>query len=660
MDFRQFPEQAALRARERMLSGALEASTAARGPDGRGTAGPAAAAGSPAPATPGAAAHGVPCPRVREAVLTSWRRCRLHAVDADRLHVPHVEQHIDWDSRFLSAALPVLDRVERLLADCTAGVVLADSAARVLSRRGGDAAVVRLMDRVHLVPGFSYAEEAVGTNGIGTALAERRLSTVFGAEHFAGPLQRAACAGIPVRNPLTGRQEGVVNLTCLRQDASPLMAAVVRQAAADIEERLLERYSGQERAALDAFLAAGRRTSGPVLLVTPTLRTANTEAVRLLEPQDLRQAGALAADLLAAPAGSRRQRVDVTLRLASGAGVRVRCTLVGPPDRPVGCVVGMTTEGLEAPATAYRASGTQTGPQPPPAPLPALLPGLAGRSPSWRSASRDVASACRQRLPARVVGEAGVGKLALVRAAHHWVRPQNRLHVLDLTAHQDTVDLLARAEEALRDEDGTVVLQHLEAADRELMSCLETLLAEARRDHGTGPWVAGLYTLPGQGPVPADTPTGAAPPALDSAVFPCTVAVAPLRYRPEDIRDLVPALLARHGRGGTVSCTPAAMQVLTRCDWPGNVRHLSRVLQQAARGRRQADLQPHDLAPECHSSCRRTLTPWEAAERDAIVRALHDVAGNRDAAARQLGISRATIYRKIRLYGVTVASARAR
>ncbi|WP_050502170.1 sigma-54-dependent Fis family transcriptional regulator [Streptomyces monomycini] len=658
MDFRQFPDQAVMRARERMLSRAPETSAAARGPDGRGTAGSAAAAGPPASSHPssGAAAPGVPRPRIREAVLSSWRRCRLHAVDADHLHVPHVEQHIDWDSRLLSAAAPVLDRVEQLLADCTAGVVLADSAARVLYRRGGDTAVVRLMDRVHLAPGFSYAEEAVGTNGIGTALAERRLSTVFGAEHFAEPLQRAACAGVPVRNPLTGRQEGAVNLTCLRQDASPLMAAVVRQAAADIEERLLDRYSGKERAALDAFLAAGRRTSGPVLLVTPTLRMANTEAVRLLEPQDLRQAGALAADLLAAPAGSRRQRVDVSLSLASGADVRVRCTVIGPPDRPIGCVVGLTAGESGASATADRTPGARSGPQPSPAPLPALLPGLAGRSPSWRSASRDVVSACRQRLPTRVVGEAGVGKLALVRAAHHWVRPRNRLYVMDLTSHQHLPDLLARAEEALRDEDGTVVLQHLEAANRDLMPRLETLLTGARRNRGTGPWVVGLYTAPGQGPAPA----GATPPALDSAVFPCTVAVAPLRYRPEDIRDLVPALLARHDRGGTVSCTPAAMQVLTRCDWPGNVRHLSRVLQQAARGRRQADLQPHDLAPECHSSCRRTLTPWEAAERDAIVRALHDAAGNRDVAARQLGISRATIYRKIRLYGVTVAPARAR
>ncbi|WP_158710645.1 sigma-54-dependent Fis family transcriptional regulator [Streptomyces rimosus] len=645
MDFRDASDRAVMRARERALSGARE-TAAPRGPQRRGTV---------------TAASGVPHPQTRDRILISWERCRRHAVDADRLHVPHLEQHIDWDSRLLAAAAPVLDRVGELLADCTASVVLADAAARVLTCRGGDPAVVRLMDRVHLAPGFSYAEEAVGTNGIGTALAERRLSTVFGPEHFAEPLQRAACAGIPVRNPLTGRQEGVVNLTCLRQDASPLMAAVVRRAAADIEERLLDRYSGGERAALDAFLAAVRRTSGPVVLVTPTLRTANTDAVSLLEPQDLRQLGALAADLLAAPPGSRRQRVDASLRLASGPDVRARCTLIGPPDRPVGCLAGVTMpEARTATAAPGRTSAPQAPAHRPPAALPALLPGLAGSSPSWRSASRDVASACRQRLPTRVVGEAGVGKLALVRAAHHWVRPGAALRVLDLATIQRTPHVLARTEEALRDEDGTVVLRHLELAGRELAHRLEALLAGARRNRGAGPWVVGLHTVPGPGPVAPAAPAGPVPPALDSAVFPCTVAVAPLRYRPEDIRELVPALLARHGRGGTVSCTPAALQVLTRFDWPGNVRHLSQVLQQAARGRRQADLQPHDLAPECHSTCRRTLTPWEAAERDTIVRALHDTAGNREAAARQLGISRATIYRKIRLYGVTVAPARAR
>ncbi|MFD0503279.1 helix-turn-helix domain-containing protein [Streptomyces chiangmaiensis] len=46
------------------------------------------------------------------------------------------------------------------------------------------------------------------------------------------------------------------------------------------------------------------------------------------------------------------------------------------------------------------------------------------------------------------------------------------------------------------------------------------------------------------------------------------------------------------------------------------------------------------------------LSPLEALERDAIVRSLIDAKGNKNEAARALGVSRATIYRKIRDYGI--------
>jgi transcriptional regulator of acetoin/glycerol metabolism len=48
------------------------------------------------------------------------------------------------------------------------------------------------------------------------------------------------------------------------------------------------------------------------------------------------------------------------------------------------------------------------------------------------------------------------------------------------------------------------------------------------------------------------------------------------------------------------------------------------------------------------------LTPWESLERDAIARALLEAGGNRAQAAALLGISRATIYRKIRAYGIAI------
>ncbi|MGH3821975.1 MAG: helix-turn-helix domain-containing protein, partial [Pseudonocardiaceae bacterium] len=61
-----------------------------------------------------------------------------------------------------------------------------------------------------------------------------------------------------------------------------------------------------------------------------------------------------------------------------------------------------------------------------------------------------------------------------------------------------------------------------------------------------------------------------------------------------------------------------------------------------------------DLPSECQASTRRVLTPLESIECDAIVQALLTVDGNKLRAAQQLGMSRATIYRKIREYGIRV------
>ena len=58
------------------------------------------------------------------------------------------------------------------------------------------------------------------------------------------------------------------------------------------------------------------------------------------------------------------------------------------------------------------------------------------------------------------------------------------------------------------------------------------------------------------------------------------------------------------------------------------------------------------LPPECRSLAKRKLTQMEALERDAIVRSLEDNANNKLQAATALGMSRATIYRKMRDYGI--------
>jgi transcriptional regulator of acetoin/glycerol metabolism len=103
-----------------------------------------------------------------------------------------------------------------------------------------------------------------------------------------------------------------------------------------------------------------------------------------------------------------------------------------------------------------------------------------------------------------------------------------------------------------------------------------------------------------------------------------------------------------------MTCSPEAMRVLTHSRWPGNVDQLVAVLRKVVATRRSGVIGVRDLPAECRTTTKRLLTPLESLECDAIVEALLDAGGNKVEAARRLAMSRATIYRKIRDYGISV------
>jgi sigma-54 dependent transcriptional regulator, acetoin dehydrogenase operon transcriptional activator AcoR len=98
------------------------------------------------------------------------------------------------------------------------------------------------------------------------------------------------------------------------------------------------------------------------------------------------------------------------------------------------------------------------------------------------------------------------------------------------------------------------------------------------------------------------------------------------------------------------------MQLLLRFNWPGNTEQLWQVLRRVVRHKRSGTIDPGDLPPECWTVSRRLLSPLESMERDAIVQALLDFDGNKVKTAESLGMSRATIYRKIHEYGIVAPS----
>ncbi|MFI6935339.1 SpoIIE family protein phosphatase [Streptomyces sp. NPDC050287] len=195
---------------------------------------------------------------VRDLILSSWQRSALLGLSPDQTELPYRED-IDLDSRLVHAARPVLDWLRSRFDGRTMNVALADASGTVLQRRFGLASMTRQLAPIQSVPGFVFAEEVAGTNGIGIALAERRLCQVHGAEHFAERSLSNACSAIPVRNLLSGGVEGILSLGCPLAEADPTMDTVIREAAHAIERRLLAENSARERGLLSAYLDARRR-----------------------------------------------------------------------------------------------------------------------------------------------------------------------------------------------------------------------------------------------------------------------------------------------------------------------------------------------------------------------------------------------------------------
>ena len=570
--------------------------------------------------------------RVRDPILASWWRARESNVAADRIKMPYIHDP-NLDTPLIRSAEPVLRQLHEQLAGQPISIVLTDQAGLVLSRLTGDPNLARHLDTVQLAPGFSYAEEFVGTNGIGTALEGGQPMHVFGHEHYAEDLEDLACAGVPIQHPISGKTVGAVDLTCWRSDAGPLLMTLAKTTAGQIRQALLADAAAQEIELLQEYLRVCRRTPGIVIALNNEVVMMNDYARTVLAPADQ---AALLQQATEALAG---RRTSVLVDLPTGTRLRMYTRSLGAP-LPAGGVIHAKVAQVSTPKR--RDGGTAAK---------MLLPGLIGSGALWRRACEEVENACRAGEWVALAGEPGVGKLAILRAVHQRRNPGGRFTVLDAADATDR-RWLASARRALVDEHGdghagSVVMRHPDRLDGVQLRSLTAALQEPTNVDGKrAVWVA--VTL-GPGAQSRDL-------TRLLRLFPSTVDVPPLRHHIEDVQQLAPFFVARLGYQGQLTFSPEVLQVLMRSTWPGNVEQVFQTMRQVVRHRRTGMIQPQDLPPETGALSRRLLSPLESIERDAITQSLLDAHGNKAKAAKALGMSRATIYRRIHEFGIVTSA----
>ena len=538
----------------------------------------------------------VNAPDARPEIAESWHRASLAGVDQagsfDRL----VPGDIDPGSSLLVGAAPVLDELEASLAGTGYSTILGDRECRVVRRWFDNPRTEAGFDTLNLREGVSVLEETIGTNALGTVFETRLAVTIHGDEHFVEALRRFSCYGHPIRHPLTRRIEGVLDVSALAETASPLLAPLIARAVHDIEQRLLGGSRSSEKSLLAAFQQASGHRKHAILAIGEDIVMSNQAASELLSPSDVALLRVLAEEPL------HRDECALKLSLESGRPVTVTVTRVSGARRGALLRVEPCSAGPHLmPATIPAARPVRAAP-------PTLVSGPPGTGRTTRA--RELAP-----LPVKFLRPAA----ALLEGAAAWAQDfRAAMRRTEGSVCIDGIDLLP---DGLLD----LVTQYVDSPARPQLIFI------------SGP-VAGLKDR-------AATLAGTASTREE---------LMPLSSRRTEIPELAASMLRSVAASDSVHLTPGAIQALTAHEWPGNLRELKAVIVAAASCRCSGGIALSDL-PEQYR-CTAPAVPMAAldrAERDVIVMALRNAGGNKVQAARELGLSRTTLYARIRQLRIT-------
>ena len=639
-------------------------------------------------------------------IARSWIRCANdYRLDPARPDAPHIidtralanrrEQYAD----LLAIATAEIDRLYDQIAGSGYALLLTDASGIILYEKA-DPTLRDVFRSAGLVPGADWSERSRGTNGMGTCLAERRPVTVHRNDHFYAHHIGLTCFGVPIRGPVDDLI-AVIDASCIGgQDVRGTQThtmALVRLSAHIIEKCLFLRH--HEHNAVLRFhnrpdLVDLFHDGALALAEDGTVIGADHTAAQLLEARDRYElVGRPIAEIFDTD-GADGVSLDL-LRRASLSPLR-------DPKKGQGYYASL--HGGRHPPTESRSSSRLVPEvvQMPASPKPPALSleDLAGEDPQMlrnvRSARRIVDSG----VSVLIQGATGSGKEAFAHAMHAVSNraPQPFVAVncaaipetlieSELFGYKPGAFTGARKEgmkgKILQSSGGTLFLDEIGDMPLSLQTRLLRVLEEQE-----------IVPLGSETPVKVDLHVVAASHRNLREMIARGEFREDLYYRLNGITLELPRLADRADRDRVIhralsaeTCNgrPAAIEVdalqrLVAYPWPGNIRELRNVIRTAlaiSEGGvvRLIDL-PREIreppaasagvapaapvtgavAPAEAEPLETCANPLLAAERAALLKVIEKCRGNMTHAAEHLGVSRNTLYRKMKTHGIPTRS----
>lgn len=195
---------------------------------------------------------------IRNVIRDSWSRSVSFGIDPHNTSVPvTVPSHSKNDylletlQRYADSYL--LSELRDLAEESQHLLMLADAYGTIRTIEGREELKQVAAETLTCIVGAEWSEEKVGTNALGTALATGKVVQVIGEEHFTSKAQNWTCAAAPIRHPRTGTILGAVDMTGLLKDFHPHSIMTVIAVSKAIETLLEKRIESERFLILERF-----------------------------------------------------------------------------------------------------------------------------------------------------------------------------------------------------------------------------------------------------------------------------------------------------------------------------------------------------------------------------------------------------------------------
>ena len=623
--------------------------------------------------------------KIRFPILSSWKRCRTNHIDHCQKASPIVfteaalARHQAKHAELMAVSMPIMEKIYVFLKDGGFVVALFD-ASGILLKVIGDLTVKEETATVNFVEGASWAEDASGTNAVGTAIIENQPLQVFGREHYFLRSSFWTCSAAPIHDA-DGNIIGVLDITGSSEKVHSHTLGMAVMAVNDIESQLRLHRIFRTHELSDNYKNTIIDSISEGLLAIDEKGT-----VTHINDMAAASLGHLKKDVIhknlwqTLPARKNQKLhelfknrecvTDYELTIFNKKK-KINCLHTSRPimieDKSVGTVM-LFSEIERARRLIVRMSGREAR---------FCFADLIGRDPKFIEIVEMAKEASGSRSNILITGESGSGKDVLAQAIHNASGkrggPFIAINCSSIPRELIASELFGYVEGAFTGASRGGKPGKFELADRgtlfldeigdmpldlqtSLLRVLETKTISRLGDNAVIPIAVRIIAATNK-----DLYTEVLHRNFRQDLFYRLNVIAlhmiPLRERKGDIPCFVKYFLKHlaesHGKEHIVDIEPKVMRILKNYYWPGNVRELQNVIERSLNVCTGKVITTEYLPEEFQSVVTApAYKPTDDYERQLIRRLLEQNNSNMTNIARQMGIARVTLYRKIAKYGL--------